>query len=95
MKENKYRFKLFLIGLIYLIYGCIHLYLYKGLLNESSFGTVYHEAQYIINYTFNIIMFIVFYYGFDKYKLNKKKPYLELLVIVKVTPFFSFFILIS
>lgn len=71
VKENKYRFKLFLIGLIYLIYGFIHLYLYKGLINESSFGTVYHEAQYIINYTFNIIMLIVFYYGFDKYKLNK------------------------
>lgn len=80
--KDKNTRKIFIIGgVIYLIYGVIHLYLYNDLLTGISYGGVLHEAQYIINYTYMIlVLYIVFYFEKHK-KLDKLKPTLLIMLI--------------
>lgn len=73
-KDKKFKIYSILIGLIYLIYGATHLYLFQFVKTGSSYSNVIHEAQYIINYTFmilNLIVFIYTFYNKDKNKLKK------------------------
>lgn len=80
--KDKNTRKIFIIGgVIYLIYGVIHLYLYNDLLTGISYGGVLHETQYIINYTYMIlVLYIVLY--FEKHKnLDKLKPTLLIMLI--------------
>jgi hypothetical protein len=37
----------------------------------SSYGSVSHEAQYIVNYTYMIGLLLLFYYGYKNYNLSK------------------------
>ena len=74
-KEGK-KFRKWVIigGLIYLIYGIIHLLIFQNLHTLSSYSNVTHEAQYIINYTFMILVLGIFLYVFkdkDVKNLNK------------------------
>ena len=74
IKANK-KNKLILLGimLIYVIYGIVHLLVTKTFITGCSYGGVKQELQYIINYSFLIINFIVFFYAFtDKEWRNKK-----------------------
>lgn len=66
-KSNK-KFKLYtiIIGLIYLIYGILHLVVFRTVITGSSYSTVIHEAQYIVNYTFMILNLFIYIYVFRK-----------------------------
>lgn len=72
-KENK-KFKIyfFVIGSIYLIYGIFHLGAFNTAITGSSYSTVIHEAQYIVNYTFMILNLFIYIYVFRK-SLNVDK----------------------
>lgn len=75
--KDKSTRKIFIIGgIIYFIYGITHLYLYNGLLTGISYGGVLHEAQYIINYTYMILVLYIFLYFYRNKKLDKLKPVL-------------------
>ena len=66
--------KLKTIGIVvlYILYAVIHLYLYKQMIMGCTFGTVLHEAQYIVNYTFMILNLYIFSCLFNnKEKLHK------------------------
>ena len=66
--------KLKTIGIIvlYIMYAVIHLFLYKQMIMQCTYGTVIHEAQYIVNYTFMIINLYIFSRLFNnKEKLHK------------------------
>lgn len=77
--KDKSTRKVFIIGgLIYFIYGVIHLYLYNNLLTGISYGGVLHEAQYIINYTYMILVLYIFLY-FNK---NKKLTQLNKVLLI-------------
>lgn len=62
-KENNKK-KIIGIGLIYLLYSIIHLFLYKNLINGISYGGVVSEAQYLVNYSFMIVTLYVFLHTF-------------------------------
>jgi len=62
----KYKFKLkaVLVGIIYGIYALIHLYIFNKLNYEISYGTLTHELQYLVNYTFSILNLFIFIFTF-------------------------------
>jgi hypothetical protein len=70
-KEKKYRLKLTLLSILYVAYGLFHILNFKEIMTASSYGTIVHEFQYIVNYTFMIVTVICFYYGYKNYKLDK------------------------
>ncbi|MBR6504342.1 MAG: O-antigen ligase family protein [Clostridia bacterium] len=71
--KNKIKLKLFIGFCIYAIYGIIHLILYKLNITGISYGTLSHEAQYIINYSYmilNLFIYIFMFYKKDTAKLK-------------------------
>ena len=66
--KNDKKFKLYtiIIGMIYLIYGIIHLLVFRTAITGSSYSTVIHEAQYIVNYSFMILNLFIYIYVFGK-----------------------------
>lgn len=69
--DKKYKLKLFGISAIYGIYSIIHLLLFTTVKSESSYSSISHELQYLVNYTFMIIILYVFIKTF-KEKLTEK-----------------------
>ena len=70
--KDKIKLKLILAGSIYAIYGIVHLLMFMVVKTGSSYSTVIHEAQYIINYSFMILNLFLFTYTFkDTTKLKK------------------------
>ncbi|HAB67392.1 MAG TPA: hypothetical protein DCE23_08500, partial [Firmicutes bacterium] len=47
-KDKDVRKKLLILGIIYVIYGGIHLYLYNNIITGISYGGLFSEAQYVI-----------------------------------------------
>lgn len=72
-EKCKNKIKIILIGLIYILYGATHLFLYNKIKTGCTYGTVIHEAQYIINYSFMILNLFIYNYVFNKDNLNKLK----------------------
>lgn len=72
-KNKKFKLYTFLAFIIYAIYGIIHLYLFTKVKNGSSYSTVFHEAQYIINYSFMILNLFIYIYVFRNNKSDKLK----------------------
>ena len=73
-EDNKFKKWVIIGGLIYLIYGIIHLVIFQNFHTLSSYSNVIHEAQYIANYTFMILALGIFLYVFkdkDVKNLNK------------------------
>ena len=58
--KRKDKLKIIGIAVLYTLYGLIHLYLYKKMMTDCTFGTVIHEAQYIVNYSFMILNLFIF-----------------------------------
>lgn len=71
-RDKKFKKYAILLSLIYLIYGIIHLYTYKSSLTGSSYSTIIHEAQYIINYSFMILNLYIYIYIFKDNKSIEK-----------------------
>ena len=63
----KEKAKLKTVGIIglYSIYAIIHLYIFKKMMMGCTYGTVIHEAQYIVNYSFMILNLYIFNKVFD------------------------------
>ncbi len=75
--------KIFLVGgILYLVYGVIHLYLYNGLMTEISYGNLLHEAQYIINYSYMIMVLYIFIYFSKLQKIDYKKLKMSLFIML-------------
>lgn len=70
--DKKYKLKMFGISAIYGIYAIIHLILFTTVKSECSYSNISHELQYLVNYTFMIIILYVFIKTF-KEKLSTEK----------------------
>ena len=73
-QKNQNKLKTIGICIVYTIYGLVHLYIYNNLKVKCSFGTVLHEAQYIVNYSFMILNLFIFGMVFNNdngHKLRK------------------------
>lgn len=66
--KNDKKFKIYtmITGIIYLMYGIFHLMAFKTAITGSSYSTVIHEAQYIVNYSFMILNLFIYIYTFRK-----------------------------
>ena len=72
-KDKKFKISTIGVGIIYLVYGLIHLYMFEKLKTGSSYSNVIHEAQYIVNYSFMILNLFVFIYVFKDRDTRKLK----------------------
>lgn len=79
--DKKYKLKMFAISAIYGIYAIIHLILFTTVKSECSYSNISHELQYLVNYTFMIIILYVFIKTF-KEKLSTEK--LEKATVISV-----------
>lgn len=82
--DKSIRPKGIIISVIYLLYIGIHTLIYKDIMTGISFGTISHELQYLINYTYLIFTGILFGYVFYK-KKNKLVDYLFYYVIFYIS----------
>lgn len=84
IKDKDVRKKLLIMGIVYVMYGGIHLYLYKGLVTGISYGNLFSEAQYVINYTYMIfVLFLyIYYYNKDKLPYLKKSLFISLVCYI-------------
>lgn len=88
--KGKNKKRIFSISMIYAIYACIHLYLYKNIITESSYGNLKSEMQYLINYSFMIIVLYDMYEVFkDKDKKILKNSVLGSILIYTISIFIS------
>lgn len=71
--KNKIKLKLFIGFCIYVVYGLIHLILYKLNITGISYGTLSHEAQYTINYSYMILNLFIYIFMFYKKDTTKLK----------------------
>lgn len=86
-EKSKNKIRLILIGLIYLLYGIAHLFLYNKIKTGCTYGTIIHEAQYIVNYSFMILNLYIYNYVFKKencLKLNKAILISSLIYIISI-----------
>ncbi len=91
IKENK-KSKLVILSvvIIYIIYSIIHLLLYSYLITTSSYGGILHESQYLINYSFVVLLLYVSF----KILYKKENQFLKY-VIVSTMAIYVFSIYIS
>lgn len=82
--KNKFKLKTVIVGFIYLIYGVIHLVIFNQVKNESSYSTLIHEAQYIINYSFMILNLFIYLYAFSNKNTQKLKKSVFVSIITYV-----------
>lgn len=80
-KEKDYRLFLLLSAFIYVFYGGIHLLITNHLLTGISYGTIFEEASYVINYTYNIYLLFILFYFYKKGKLSDINKYMFIMLI--------------
>lgn len=77
--KEKNKLKTIGIIVLYVIYATVHLYIYKKMMMDCTFGTVVHEAQYIVNYSFMILNIYIFN------KVFKEKDKLHRAIIISLS----------
>lgn len=78
IKDKKCRKYLMIGGGVYFLYAVFHLFIYQKFLTTSAYGSVFHEAQYILNYTYMIMVFYLCYHFSQDGKIPKIKQALTL-----------------
>ena len=73
--QNRFKLKAFIVALIYGIYAILHLYIFSKLNYGISYGTVTHELQYLVNYSFAILNLFIFLFVFNNNEDYKKINY--------------------
>ena len=92
-KDKKERKLLIISGTIYIIYGIIHLLITNSLFKGISYGTIFEEINYVINYTYNIYLLYLIYYFNKNNKLNhlNKFAFYMLIEYLIIIYFFIFY----
>ena len=62
--KDKNRWRIIGVGAIYGTYALIHLFIFYSIRTGCSYGTLLHEAQYLMNYSFMILNLFLFVYVF-------------------------------
>jgi hypothetical protein len=81
----KNNLKIISVGLIYLIYAITHLFIYYYMRNNIISGTILHEAQYLINYSFAILNLFIYLFIFYKEDTAKIKKYTLIAMIIYIS----------
>lgn len=64
--KDKNRWKIIGVGAIYGIYALIHIIVFSKIRTGCSYGSILHEAQYLMNYSFMILNLFLFMYVLKK-----------------------------
>ena len=80
-KEEDYRIPLILSAFVYIFYGAIHLLITNHLLTGISYGTIFEEASYVVNYTYNIYLLLILFYFYKKGRLKDLNKYMFIMLI--------------
>jgi len=80
-REKKCQRELLFLGGIYFLYACGHLYCYQAFLTNSAYGSIFHEAQYVMNYTYMIMLFYLCYYFAKRERLSSIYQVLTLFLL--------------
>lgn len=64
--KDKNRWKIIGVGAIYGIYALIHIIVFSKIRTGCSYGSILHEAQYLMNYSFMILNLFLFMYLLKK-----------------------------
>lgn len=80
--------KIIFVSAVYGIYAIIHLYLFKTLWRESSYGNLKNELQYIVNYTFMILTLYVMYKTFKEKDIEILKKSILISTIIYIGSIF-------
>ena len=86
--KDKKTYKIIAITTIYGIYSLIHLYIYQKIRTGCSYGSIIHEAQYIINYTFMILNLFLYMYIFSRNDTSLIKKSLFISVSIYIISIF-------
>lgn len=70
-KDRKFKLYLFITAMAYAFYAVIHLYLFTKVKTEFSYSNVFHEMQYIVNYSFMILNLFLYTYIFKCNNVEK------------------------
>ena len=70
------------------MYALIHMYIFKNVWKESSYGGVKNELQYIVNYTFMILTLYVMYKVFKDREAKILKQSVLATVLIYITSIF-------
>jgi len=84
-RPAKFRIKIFVVGLIYAIYGLIHLMIFNNTKMGIAYGGLYQEAQFVINYSFMILNLFIYTYIFHNGSTNKLKKSVIVSVSLYIT----------
>lgn len=79
--KSKYKLRMFVVAVVYGVYALVHLLVFNTANTGFSYSNVVHEMQYVMNYTFMIIILFVYAYVFK----DKEKDKLERAVISSVS----------
>ena len=71
--DKKEKKLLIILAISYILYAIIHLAIMKSLIMGCSYGNVISELQYVFNYTFLIIYFIIYTYTFALKSKNESE----------------------
>lgn len=90
--KNNLKKQMILAGIIYGVYGTVHLFCFNRAKTGASYSNIIHEAQYIVNYTFMILNLFIYIHVFakkDTFKL--KKSVLASLIIYIASMYIAIF----
>lgn len=82
VKDQKSRKRFIVGGFLYLIYGILHLMVFKNLHTDFNAGGLFSEAQYIINYTYMIALFYAFFWFYKETGLKKLRKYMTWMLAI-------------
>lgn len=91
--KDKNRWKIIGAGAIYGIYALIHIFIFNQIRTGSSYGSIMHEAQYLVNYSFMILNLFLFMYVFKNE--NSKSLQKSLFIAIEIYIFSIFVSLIT
>ena len=82
--KDKNRWKIIGVGAIYGLYALIHILIFNQIRTGCSYGSILHEAQYLMNYSFMILNLFLFMYVFrnEDIKLVKKSLFVAIAIYV-------------
>lgn len=88
--DKKFKLKTILVGILFLVYGLIHIYCFNGVKTLSSYSNATHEMQYLVNYSFMVLNLFLYIYVFkDKNTIKLRKSIFIAAMIYIVSIFLS------
>lgn len=80
--KDKNRWKIIGVGAIYGIYALIHILIFNQIRTGCSYGSILHETQYIMNYSFMILNLFLFMYVFRKENIKSMQKSLFIAIAI-------------